>query len=58
MRDEEERRITKLKFSCLFFSAFVWGSGTPGTFFNVVKAFVCNNFITLCYGYHRAAPIP
>ena len=29
---KKERRITKAKFSCLFFSAFVWGSRTLGAF--------------------------
>ena len=39
MRDQErrkkERRITKLEFSCLFFSAFVWASRTLGAFLTI-----------------------
>ena len=31
-RKKKERRITKLKFVCLFFSAFVWASKLFGNF--------------------------
>ena len=34
-RKKEERRITKSKFSSLFFSGFVWASRTLGAFFTI-----------------------
>ena len=35
-KKKEERRITKLKFSSLFFSAYEFGSKTLGTFLIIV----------------------
>ena len=58
--EEEERRWTKSKFSCLFFSAFVWVSRTLGAFFTIEqqRLLLCEHFVWLCCGFYKVAPIP
>ena len=58
-RKKEERRWTKSKFSCLFFSAFVWASRTLKAFFTIEQQrfFHCKHFVWLCCGYYKVAPI-